>query len=98
MKASSQQKQLNIRSDEAYETAHRLSQALKLPAHEVVLRALRRMASETESIAGDLPVDVAAANRERLREARRAAWGGKTPPRGLTSDHDWLYDENGLPK
>lgn len=98
MKASSKQKQLNIRSDEAYETATRLARRLNLPTQEVVLRALRKLATESGYEAGELPVEVARENLARLREARSAAWGGGRPPAGLTSDHDWLYDESGLPK
>ncbi|WP_342359779.1 type II toxin-antitoxin system VapB family antitoxin [Terrarubrum flagellatum] len=98
MKASSRQKQLNIRSDEAYETARALSHRLKLPTQEVVLRALRKLATETGVETGELPPELTTENLARLRDARREAWGGKRPPVGLTSEHDWLYDENGLPK
>lgn len=93
MKASSQQKQLNIRSDEAYETAHRLSRRLGASTTEVVLRALQRFEGETPASSASLSARERTFVDEILERAKKVA--EKTPP-GPGSDHSDFYDENGF--
>lgn len=88
-------RQLNIRSDDAYETAHRLAAHLGETTTKVVKDALddyaaRRMLpskkvteEEAEAFLTELDRLIEAANKDR--------------PPGVTSDHSDMYDENGLP-
>lgn len=90
-------RQLNIRSDRAYETANRLSRRLGTSTTEVVVRALEELerrsyrAPSYEELAEDQKADV-----DRIlaiaEDVRKAL------PDGVTSDHGGIYDENGLPK
>ncbi len=84
--------QLNIKSDDAYQLASRLSELTGESLTTVVTEALReRLGRQLQS-----------RNREeRLRRVRsiaadiRAAMGADLP----ASDHGWLYDdETGLPR
>ena len=95
MKASSQQKQLNIRSDEAYETATRLAKRLGASTTEIVLRALQRYEGEAPAQPSDLGPREKAFVADILERARKVA--AKTPP-GPGSDHRDFYDERGFPK
>jgi hypothetical protein len=95
MVASSQQKQLNIRSDEAYETAQRLAKRLGVSTTEVVLRALQRLEGGTPVPDGALDARAQAFVDEILRRAKEVA--ARTPP-GPGSDHRDFYDENGFPR
>lgn len=90
------QRQLNIRSDEAFARASDLARRLKKTTAEVIVEALRVYSEKVEprdelGLTPDQRADYEAI-RELAREASRHA------PPGLTSDHDWLYDANGLPK
>jgi hypothetical protein len=98
MKASSSQKQLNIRSDAAYERAHRLARARNVSVTVVVERALEKMEERPLPIRTPLTPDQIAENKRRLDAALLEMWGPEGPPKGLSSDHSWMYDENGLPK
>ena len=98
MSASKQQKQLNIRSDEAFELARELSKKLNRTTGAVVLDALRAYGTKQAGKAGELPEAMVAANRKRLKGTLKKLWGPAGPPRGMSSNHDGLYDENGLPK
>lgn len=90
------QRQLNIRSDEAAERAARLARQTGKTTTEVVILALRAYSA---AIAVRDELDLTPSQRADydalLSLARETA--GSAPP-GLTSDHGWLYDENGLPK
>jgi hypothetical protein len=97
MKASTR-KQLNVRSDEAYERAHRLAKHLGMTTQDVVVKALRALDGEDES-ATNLPSETIAQTRAIIRDAVDKLWGGKTPtPWNQKDDDDWMYDEFGLPK
>jgi hypothetical protein len=86
-------KQLNIRSDEAYEIAHRLSHQLGKSVTQVVTDALRQ---EDGKRAVEVPPEQAAETIRILKElSERSAEAAKP---GATSDHSYLYDERGLPK
>jgi len=98
MKASSAQRQLNIRSDEAHALAVELARRLNKTTTAVVIDALRNYANRKAELGEPLPETVVAANEARIEAAIDKLWGGKPIPPGLSSDHDWLYDENGLPK
>jgi hypothetical protein len=95
MKASSQQKQLNIRSDEAYETATRLARRLGASTTEVVLRALQRLEGETAASPQGLGAVEKAFIDDILLRAKKVA--ARTPP-GPGSDHRDFYDDDGLPR
>ena len=85
-------KQLNIRSDHAYETAQRLASHLNTSATAVVEAALKRYA---ESILPEVPPEEAAETRRVLEEFADAFSARKQP--GESSDHSYLYDDKGLP-
>ncbi|MGL4437770.1 MAG: type II toxin-antitoxin system VapB family antitoxin [Bosea sp. (in: a-proteobacteria)] len=97
MKASTR-KQLNVRSNEAYERAHRLAKRLGTTTQDVVVMALRALESDRGICAPQSEEQAVNHVKHILDEARRELWGGKEPP---PLDHkamdDWLYDENGLP-
>jgi hypothetical protein len=99
MKASMGRKQLNIRSDAAYERAHRLARQRKVSVASVVEEALEKLEGRTDAqISKKLTPEQAAENGRKLMASLEAMWGPDGPPTGLSSDHSWLYDENGLPK
>ncbi|MEX0851708.1 MAG: type II toxin-antitoxin system VapB family antitoxin [Bauldia sp.] len=86
-------KQLNIRSDEAYEIASRVSREIGRTRADVVLAALlsfaearidRKMTRKQRAFVNEL-----------MALARRSA---AVAPRGMTSDHSYLYDDKGLPR
>jgi hypothetical protein len=88
-------RQLNIRSDEAFETAHRLAAHLGQTATQVVEDALRaysagRMLPSTKVT--EVEAEAAVAEMTRMVEALRPFRKS-----GATSDHSDMYDENGLP-
>jgi hypothetical protein len=85
-------KQLNIRSDEAYEIAHRAAKKSGKTITEVVTQALR----ETHGpVAREVPPEEAAETFRVLMELAREGRRRKKP--GATSDHSDMYDEFGLP-
>lgn len=86
-------RQLNIRSDEAFETAKRLARRQGRPVTEVVLNALRTYDAAVTADADLTPEQQA--EYEAWREiARQAAQSAKS---GAASDHSDMYDEFGLP-
>lgn len=87
-------RQLNIRSDEAYERAHRLAKSRGLSVTDVVTEALRR--AEEQAPRPEVTPEEAAETLRVLRELARE--GGRRKKPGATSDHSDLYDEFGLPK
>jgi len=95
MKASNQ-KQLNIRNDDAHRLAHEIADRLSVPVTEAVTRALRDYASKLpreRELTADQKADVQAL-RAIIRKYRQGIDPQSSPP----DDHDWLYDEHGLPK
>ena len=90
------QRQLNIRSDEAVDRAGRLAKRLSKTTTEVVVEALRSYEAEAA------PLDERGLTPEQRRRFdalmalsdRAAAHLLPDAP----DDHDWLYDEHGLPK
>ncbi len=82
--------QLNIKSDHAYAVANKLSELTGQSLTTVVTLALDQLL-ERESQSRDK-----AARLARLRELADQIAARMEP--GMTSDHSWLYDENGLPK
>lgn len=90
------QRQLNIRSDEAVDRAGRLAKTLGKTTTEVVVEALRSY--ETAAA----PLDERGLTPEQRRrfdalEELAASTARHLIP-GSPEDHDWLYDEHGLPK
>ena len=87
-------RQLNIRSDEAYERAHRLAKQQRTSVTTVVTEALRR--AEEQSSPSEVSPQEAAETFRILTELAREGARRKKP--GATSDHSDMYDEFGLPK
>lgn len=89
------QRQLNIRSDEAYERASSLARRLGRTTTDVVVEALRRYGSEVE------PRNDQGLTAEQQRKFERiqalADEAARHKVLGATSDHSDMYDENGLP-
>ena len=81
--------QLSIRSAKARELAHALARRTGQPINKLVEQALEQYDLELRQRNKAHPLD---AVWELAAEARR------TVPAGITSAHDDLYDENGLPK
>jgi hypothetical protein len=87
-------KQLNIRSDEAYEIAHRAAKQSGKTVTQVVTDALRQQHGVATS-EREVPAEVAAETFRVLKELSRQGARLKEP--GSTSDHSDMYDEYGLP-
>ena len=87
-------RQLNVRSDEAYETAHAIARRTRLTTTEVVEKALRQLEAQT-------PVkDEGMTPEQQKRFDALMALSHETAKYklpGATSDHSDMYDENGLP-
>ena len=90
---ASTRRQLNIRSDEAYATAHDLAEQFGTTTTEVVVRALREFKSKRRIPSRLVSPEEAEANLSALMKSVRER-GSVT----LSSNHDDLYDEFGLPK
>jgi len=82
--------QLRIDSDRAYEAAIRLSELTGESVADAVTVALEQRL-ERERKARERETRIA-----KVRELAREVHAAMEP--GTTSDHSWLYDENGLPK
>ena len=85
-------KQLNIRSDEAYEIAHDLARRLNRTVTEVLETALRDY--QQRQGADTLTPEQAAFLTDIEALSTRAAVAARP---GATSDHCDFYDEKGLP-
>jgi hypothetical protein len=85
-------RQLNIRSDRAYEAAQRLAAHLNKSTTSVVETALERLAA---SVLPEVSPEEAAETRKILDEFADAFSARKQP--GESSDHSYLYDDRGLP-
>ena len=89
------QRQLNIRSDEAFATAHDLADRLGTTATDIVVSALREFKSKRRIPSKLVTPEEAEANLSALMESIRKNASANTP--GLSSNHDDFYDEFGLP-
>ena len=83
--------QLNIKSEDAYRLASRISELTGESLTSVVIRALQAELAREEH---------ARDREERLRRVREIAADIRHHLKHPlpSSNHDWLYDENGLPK
>jgi hypothetical protein len=90
------QRQLNIRSDEAYARASSLARRLGRTTTDVVVEALRRYESEVEPRNERGLTPAQQARFDRMMALSEEAGRHKLP--GTTSDHRDFYDDNGLPK
>ncbi|MGL5362721.1 MAG: type II toxin-antitoxin system VapB family antitoxin [Bosea sp. (in: a-proteobacteria)] len=88
-------RQLNIRSDEAYEMAHKLAREEGRSVTSIVEEALRSRAEQLDS-QKDIFSETAVAQRVAMIAAFRQKWADCVTP-GDNSNHDDMYDENGLP-
>ncbi|MGA0597169.1 type II toxin-antitoxin system VapB family antitoxin [Enterovirga sp. CN4-39] len=90
------QRQLNIRSDEAVERAGRLAKQLGKTTTEVVVEALRSYEAAIQPVDEHGMTPEQRRRYETLLDIAREARQHLIP--GGPENHDWLYDENGLPK
>jgi hypothetical protein len=88
-------RQLNIRSDEAYELAHRLAERRGETVTAVVTDALRKAEGQGADDREVDPRQAAQTLRILMEFSERSA---KAARPGATSDHSDFYDERGLPK
>jgi hypothetical protein len=88
-------RQLNIRSDEAYDIARRVSQIVDRPMSDVVLEALREYGSKFSDRTELTATQKAESNA--IRAISRRAASKRLP--GVTFDEimNDMYDEFGLP-
>jgi hypothetical protein len=93
---ASNHKQLNIRSDEAFTTAHELAEKLGTTTTEVVVRALREFHSNRRIPSRVVTPEEAGENLSALMASVRSR--RSTPSLPPVSNHDEFYDEFGLPK
>jgi len=93
---ASNRKQLNIRSDEAYATAHELAEKLGATTTEVLLNALREFKSKRSIPSRLVTLEESRANLAALRDSLRGRPVADIEP--PLWDHSYLYDEFGLPK
>lgn len=87
-------RQLNVRSDAAYKTAHDLSRRMRMTTTAVVEKALTRLDEETPKTGNNLTAGQQAWVAQ-LKAISSEIVKLKQP--GDTSDHSYLYDEDGLP-
>jgi hypothetical protein len=85
-------KQLNIRSDAAYEIAHSLARELNKTVTEVLETALREY--RKKCAADDITPEQLAFLTDIIRLSERSAAAARP---GASSDHRDFYDEKGLP-
>ena len=93
---ASTRKQLNIRSDEAYATAHRLAEQLGVTTTEAVVRALREFGGKRRIQSKLVSPEEADANLSALMKSVLKNKANNTDL--IASNHDDFYDEFGLPK
>jgi hypothetical protein len=89
-------KQLTIRSDEAYEIAHRAAKRTGKTVNEVVVEALRERHGAGNNARGEVSAEDAEKTYRVLTEFAREV--AKHKPAGAHSDHRDLYDDIGLPR
>jgi antitoxin VapB len=88
-------KQLNIRSDEAYELAQALARQENKSVTRVVTESLRARAAASAALR-DMFAPAAVMEREKALTALIERQRLSLPP-GMTVDHSDLYDKDGLP-
>ena len=91
------ERELKIESDEAYDLAHALAQRLDVTPTQAVKFALR----EYEASLGPPPKTLESEEERAAFVERVRALGAKVRAElgeRATSNHDDLYDENGLPR
>jgi hypothetical protein len=93
---ASTRKQLSIRSDEAFVIAHELARKLGTTTTDVVVRALREFNSQRRIPSRLVTPEEADANVAALKASLRER--RPKDAEGISSNHDYLYDEFGLPK
>ena len=91
---ASKQRQLNIRSDEAYALARTLADRKGLSTQELVVRALRDYAKADQELHAGMSAEQEASYRHLVQLGRRFRSKWKY---GESSDHSDMYDEDGLP-
>jgi hypothetical protein len=89
-------RQLNIRSDEAFETARTLAKHLGRTTTEIVVDALRAYRSKMLVPSRRITKEQAEENYRVITAAAKEFAAGKFP--NATSDHSDMYDEHGLPR
>lgn len=95
---ASNQKQLNVRSNEAYETAHRLARSRGQTTTEVVVLALRQLEGRRTIPSTKVTPEEAEANYRMIMEMVEKT-NREHPVSFRSSDiDDEFYDEFGLPK
>ncbi len=88
--------QLNIKNGEAYRLATELAALTGESLTEAVTKALAERLAQEKRERISVPE---AARAERLAASRHIReLGRRLREVGATSNHDWLYDENGLPR
>jgi len=88
-------RQLNIRSDEAYQIARDIAKQLGITTTEAVLQALRNYGSKMRPSLDGMTPTQQAEFKALMKLARRSARHKKP---GATSEHSDMYDDYGLPK
>ncbi|WLE00391.1 type II toxin-antitoxin system VapB family antitoxin (plasmid) [Agrobacterium leguminum] len=81
--------QLSVRSAKARDLAHALAHRTGQPINRLVELALEHYDQELREQSARAPIDILS---DLMAEGRR------TVAAGVTSAHDDLYDENGLPR
>lgn len=88
-------RQLNIRSDKAYDTARELSREYGVTTTKIVEDALDEYRARRSLPSRKVTKEEAAAFVREIETLIAAARPFRKP--GATSDHSDMYDENGLP-
>jgi antitoxin VapB len=89
-------RQLNIKSDEAFHAAHKIADNLGITTTKAVELALSQMLDQSKI---DFPRKLTEEEKKKAFDAIMAAAKACTAAAklGASSDHSYLYDENGLP-
>ena len=88
--------QLNIKNGEAYRLATELAKLTGESLAEAVTKALAERVGREKEARASLPPQIRA---ERLTAARHIReLGRRLRDESAPSGHDWLYDEDGLPR
>ncbi len=87
--------QLNIKNGEAYRLATELATLTGESLTEAVTKALAERLEQERGARSALSADEMADRRAVAKHVREM--GRRFRLNGSTSNHDWLYDENGIP-
>ena len=87
--------QLNIKNGEAYRLATELAALTGESLTQAVTKALAERIEREKLAKRSLTPQHIAERRAAARHIREL--GRRFRQEGMTSNHDWLYDENGLP-